>query len=87
MKEVYIEFKKNVKEIAHMSEELSGQMNQLEAVNQAHMERMEVIQMANDSQFSQLNVTLAHYDDYKLLSCLPMVHRAQTNKIIEVHIR
>lgn len=47
MKEVYIELKKNVEEISRMSEELSGQMNQLEAANQAHMERMEVITIHN----------------------------------------
>ncbi|MCI56036.1 hypothetical protein A2U01_0077287, partial [Trifolium medium] len=58
MKEVYAELKKNADEIARVSESLSGQLDRMEAANTAQRERMEAIQMANDSQFSQLNATM-----------------------------
>lgn len=46
---------KNADAITRVSEDFHRQIERLEGANHAHMERMEAIQIANESQITQLN--------------------------------
>jgi hypothetical protein len=66
MKEIYSELKKNADTIDMVSSSLTKQIERLELGGNAQMMRMKEIQRSNETQFSQLNATLA-----QLLQRLP----------------
>ncbi|MCH84866.1 hypothetical protein A2U01_0005703 [Trifolium medium] len=59
MKEIFAELKKNIDAINLVSGDLQGQIERLEGASHAQIERMEAIQVSNESQFSQLNSVMA----------------------------
>lgn len=59
MKEIFAELKKNAEATNIVSEDLQSQIERLEGASRAQTERMEAIQVSNESQFSQLNVVMA----------------------------
>jgi hypothetical protein len=59
MKELYAELKKNADAIDMVSSTLTEQIDRLELGGNAQMMRMEEIQRSNETQFSQLNATMA----------------------------
>lgn len=58
MKEIYAELKKNADAIAHVSDDFHLQIERVESVNQAQMAKIDVMQLSNESQFTQLNALM-----------------------------
>jgi len=59
MKEIFAELKKNAEAINVVSEDLQNHIERLEGASRSQTERMEAIQVSNESQFSQLNTVMA----------------------------
>ncbi|MCI50037.1 hypothetical protein A2U01_0071281, partial [Trifolium medium] len=59
MKEIFAELKNNADAITLVSADLQSQIVRLEGASHAQTERMEAIQVSNESQFSQLNSVMA----------------------------
>lgn len=81
MKEIFAELKKNAEAINLVSEELHGQIERLEGSTRAQIERMEAIQVSNESQFSQLNSVMAQI--LQRLQSIPGSSHGSTNSYKE----
>jgi hypothetical protein len=58
LKEISAEVKKNIESLERSNADLQAQIERLDDANQARFERMETIQMNNESQFIQINSAL-----------------------------